>query len=117
MLTKKELDFLNDKYSFTISGNDVVVECNNLKRRILHSANESFSLNTQIRRITITKETISLWKNIFKDQYSLLDVQNAMNSLLVTYQPTSVENIQQVLKNESVEIKKEKERIVHYEKN
>lgn len=97
-LTKEELDFLNSKYEFTYIPNYIVTTCTGFGRKVLHDVNKSFSLNTPIRKIKITKEAIDFWVNEFRNEYTLLDVQNAISSLIVTYQDISLEDIKTALK-------------------
>ena len=93
-LNKEELDYLNDKYTFELLENKyIVVHCKGYNRKVLHELDQSINLNTPIRRILINPETIRLWIENFKAEYSLLDVQNAINSLIITYQDVNLEDI------------------------
>lgn len=89
MLTKDELDYINNNYSFELVGDYIIAKFNSYNRKILHSINEDFTLNTKARKITITAHAIKLWIEHFKDNYSLIDVQNAINTLIITYQNPS----------------------------
>ena len=97
-LTKNELDFLNEKYSFELLDRYIIVSCKGLNRKVLHEIDKSFSLNSPVRKINISREAIDMWINNFKDECSLIDVQNAINSLIVTYQDISISDIKKVLK-------------------
>ena len=45
------------------------------------------------RRIKITKNAIDLWSEKYIDEYSLIEVQNAINTLIVTYQTVTQEHV------------------------
>ena len=104
-LTKDELDFLNSKYLFEYVQGYVVTSCAGFGRKVMHDINQGFSLNTPIRKIKITKDAIDFWINEFKDEYTLLDVQNAISSLIVTYQDISLDDIKTVLQRKDSLVK------------
>ena len=89
ILDDKELEFLVGKYIFEfqegLSKNYIVVTTSNYARKVLHEADKSFTINTQIKRITINPQAIEFWKELdFK--YNLIEVQNALNILSISYQ-------------------------------
>lgn len=96
-LTDSELKFLVGRYIFELVENYVVVNCNN--KKTIHPRDEGFSLllPLQRRRIKITKQAIDLWCENYIDKYSLLEVQNAINTLLVTFQSISEVNVKSQL--------------------
>ena len=96
-LTNEELKFVVDKYSFELFDNSIIVKTNN--RKTLHDRNESFSLLLPLerRRIKITSKAIDLWIKSYMNKYSLIEVQNAINTLCVTFQNVTEENIHQQL--------------------
>lgn len=97
-LTREELEFLNNMYFITIEGNDIVVSTKVSKT--LHNKNELFTLKTPIRKMSFTKEGIDMWSKYFKDQYyTLIDVQNMVNVLKITYQDVTPENVLNKLEN------------------
>lgn len=97
-LTNEELKFIVEKYHFELFENYVVVSTNN--RKTLHDKSTSFSLLLPLerRRIKITSRAIDLWIEKYIDKYSLIEVQNAINTLTVTYQNPNEENIDGQLK-------------------
>lgn len=97
-LTNEELKFALGKYAFEMSGDYVVVKVNN--RRTVHPADKAFSLLLPLerRRIKVTPKAISLWEKRYLERYSLLEVQNAINTLAVMFQNMSEANIDAQLK-------------------
>lgn len=96
-LTNDELKFILDKYSFSLTEYGVLVISNG--RKTLHDMDESFSLLLPLerRRIKITKSAIDLWSKKYIDKYSLIEVQNAINTLAVTFQPVAEYTIDEQL--------------------
>ena len=108
ILSDDELNYLIDRYTFGVAtvGDDVyvVVKCNGYNRMILHDAKKKFTINSPVKRITISKEAINLWLTYLSD-YSLIAVQNAINSLIVTYQELELKDIKAQLDNNILKIK------------
>lgn len=105
-LLPEELEYINLKYNFEILEDKyIVVSCNDYNRKTLHNANKSFILNTSIRHITITLDAINYWKNNFKENYTLMDVQNAINELILTYQDVSIKSLNKQLLRKNSKIK------------
>ena len=106
-LSEDELNFLVDKYDFkiaTLDGLDyIVVKAKNYDRMVMHSCKKSFTLNTPIKKVSITPFAVNLWRNELKGN-SLIRIQNAINSLVVTYQDISVEDIKAQLKRNDTKI-------------
>ena len=92
-LTNEELKFVVSKYHFSLFEDYIVVTSNN--RKTLHDKNNSFSLLLPLerRRIKISTKAIDLWIKKYIEKYSLVEVQNAINTLIVTYQNPNEENI------------------------
>ena len=103
LLTKDERKFFNEHYSFEIKDDFILVKFKNYGRFVAHPINESFDIASKVRKIKISKEAIKLWSEKFKDTtFSLVDVQNAMNALTISYQATDyneVKNQLDVIKN------------------
>lgn len=85
-LTNEELEFVMGKYKFELF-DDYIVVCTN-GRRTLHKKDDSFSLLLPLerRRIKITKKAIDIWIDKYQNKYTLIEVQNAINTLVVTFQ-------------------------------
>ena len=109
VLSDEELDYLIDRYSFGTAVVDqntyIVVKCKDYNRMVLHDATRKFTINSPIKRLTISKEAISLWLNNYKDKYSLIEVQNALSTLIITYQDLTLDDISKQLERKTVKIK------------
>lgn len=106
VISESEMTYLNSRYIFTIDGSQILVKIQNYDRVTAHLMSKGFSLNTKVRKIDITPEAIKLWNESFKDKYSLFEVQNAINTLVSTYQQPSFEEVADQLKRGSAKIKK-----------
>lgn len=100
LLTYDELKFFNDTYSFELVDNFIFVKVKNFNRTTSHPIDKSFSLRmTSSRRLTISVEAIHMWIEKFKDsKYSIVDIQNAMNALIISYQQLRYEDVMSQLK-------------------
>lgn len=98
LLTKDERKFFNDNYIFDLKDDVIIVKVKKFGRIVAHSINENFSINSTIRKITITTEAIDLWiKNFIKTKHSLIDVQNAVNALKISYQTLEYDDVKNQL--------------------
>ncbi len=97
-LTNDELKFINDRYEFKLTDYGILVIANG--RRTLHDIDKSFSLLLPLerRRIKITKTAIDLWCEKYMNKYTLIEVQNAINTLAVTFQSIAEYTIDEQLK-------------------
>lgn len=95
ILNNEEIDYLKERYIFELvdAGEDVyvAVKTSTFHRKVLHDAKASFSINTPIKRITITPEAVNYWKEL--QQYDLITIQNTINCLSIMYQAVSKEEI------------------------
>ena len=102
-LTDDELLYLTKNYEFEDLGKYIVVSFkgDSRKTKTLHDSSEGFSISSKVRRINITKDAIDLWTSNYVYQgYSLIEVQNAINTLIVTYQDLTPEELDnQIRKN------------------
>lgn len=110
-LTTEELEILNNYYTFKYDSEEdgIKVKCNNYAKHnyVVHTNRQPFALNHPARKITLTRKAIDLWIDKYRDKYSLLDVQNAINVLTVTYAECTDEEIDNLLQNgkQSINIK------------
>lgn len=106
LLDSYQLKSIKQRYSFSYdeSSNTISVNIVGYDRQTIHSALYPFSLNTKVRRITITVEMIDIWKKLQFEPH-LIDVQQAVNLLYVMYQPISVENVTKILQKNRIKIK------------
>lgn len=98
VLTQDERTYLNNKYDFDVKDDVLIVKVKDYGRVTVHDMNCKFSLNAKVRKITISPEAIQMWHKKFKGKYSLIDVQDAINQLVVTYQTPSDEDVGEQLK-------------------
>ena len=99
LLTATQLDKLNDKYEFFVEDNDIVVKMRHYNRSTKHPLDKSFFINSKIRKISFSLDAINLWLKL-KDEtkYTLLDIQQAVNSAYVLYIEINEKNILDLLK-------------------
>ena len=99
VLTAAERKYLNEKYTFSFDDKNVYVKVNNYARITAHPISENFYIKNDMRRMTISVMAISLWKSKYFGKHSLIDVQNAINYLKVSYQEVNDETIDSALKS------------------
>lgn len=102
--SQKELKDLIDDFVKNNSKYIVVTTKGYNARKVVHNINESFLVSTSLRKISFSKEAINYWINEFKDEYSLVEVQNAISILTITYQPVNVDEIRNQLKRKSSKV-------------
>lgn len=97
-LTSSELDFVLSKYEFELVGDYVIVKAN--QRKTLHDKHQDFSLLLPLerKRVKISTRAIDLWERKYIGEYSLIEVQNAMNALQVMFQSPNEANVDDWLK-------------------
>ena len=104
-LTKEELDFMRDKYSFKLFDKYIVVSCRGYNRTTLHDITKPFEIRSPIRKVKLSVQAINLWIEKYQEKYSLVEVQNAISTLIVTYQEVTPENIDIYLRRNGPQIK------------
>ena len=107
ILSKDDLKYLNDTYEITIDDNQsmLFVKPKHYDRTVCHPTNRNFAINSKVKKVTITVEAIEIWKKHFKE-YSLFDVQNAINTLIIMYQHPEETNVLEQLKKTDNRIKR-----------
>lgn len=109
LLTDKELDILNYKYTFEIEDNNILVKLNHIDRITYHDIDKPFSINVKnLRKITFSLDAIEIWKSLYNDEPrpNLFEIQQAVNKLIITYQQVNIENVKALLNGQSIKIKK-----------
>lgn len=109
LLTDKELNILNYKYTFEIEDDNILVKLNHIDRITYHDINKPFSINVKnLRKITFNLEAIEIWKNLYNDKLrpNLIEIQQAVNKLIITYQQVNIENVKGLLNGQTIKIKK-----------
>ncbi len=107
-LTDEDIYYFNKKYKFELIENNkyILVYCSNYpNRKTIHSVDSGFSISTNRRKLKISKKAIDLWIEKYKDKYTLAEVQNALSSLIVTYQNISDESVDSQLARKTNKIK------------
>lgn len=99
LLTSEELEAFVKKYKFEVEGLFIWVEVVNFNRPTVHPKNESFSINCNNRKLTISPEAIELWEEHFKDK-NLIEVQQAVNKLILMYQKPDAKDVAKILNEE-----------------
>lgn len=102
LLTRDDLIYLNNKYTFDIKDDFIIVSNTDYTRLTCHDINKKFSLNTKVKKVTITPQAIEIWKNCRnkdtgKSDFTLFEVQDAINSLILTYQQPIEEYVKKEL--------------------
>lgn len=101
-LSEKVLKELIDSFN---KKDYIATSCAGYDRTVLHDINKSFSINTSIKRkISISEKAINLWLKKYLNKYSLIEIQNAINTLLVTYQDLTDDNISSQLERKKARI-------------
>lgn len=103
-ITYSEFEFINNKYKFELMGDYIVVHTLDSERATLHKKDKSFILNTALRKLTISKRAIALWEEYFNPEFTLLEVQYAINSLIVTYQDVTVDDVLNILERGNTKV-------------
>lgn len=101
LLTEDDRRYLNEKYIFGLHDNMLSVKTVNYNRITLHPLDKKIELSTIIRKLTINPDAIKFWYDNVANKRSditLIDIQNAINILTVSYQDITFENILDVLK-------------------
>lgn len=106
LLDSYQLKYIKQRYHFTYDKEKdvVIVSIDNYNRSTIHSGSTTFCLNTKVRRISITAEMLDIWKTLLCEP-NLIDVQQAVNILYVTYQKVTVENVQKILQKNRIKLK------------
>ena len=94
LLTKEDRQFFKEKYEFSIKDNLILVKVKDYDRITAHNINEDFSISSKVRKIKVSKEATALWIEKFKDtNFNVIDIQNAMNALILSYQATDFDEV------------------------
>lgn len=99
LLNRFEMEQFIKRYSFEPSGSFVVVRVNGFNRPTLQSKFEKFSLYCKGRYLNITPQAIEIWEKNFQNR-NLIEVQQAINTLVLMYQQIDVKDVEKILNNE-----------------
>lgn len=102
LLTNEELKFFNDVYIFDYDDEYIIVSNKYYNRSTRHSRDATFFINSKVRKLTFTVEAINIWIELDKEfpkEFSLVDIQQAVNTLFVLYKPISKKDVLKMLKS------------------
>lgn len=108
LLTDRQRIELKEKYYFEYEDGFVVVKLHDYGRTTKHPDDKPFHINSTIRKIIFSLDAINIWKELYLDEKtraSLIDVQHAVNSLYVMYQPINVASVRKFMKD-GIKVKK-----------
>lgn len=108
LLTDRQRIALKEKYYFEYEDGNVVVKLHGYGRSTKHPDDKPFHINSKIRKLVFSVDGINIWKELYVDErtrVSLIDVQHAVNSLYVMYQPVTVESVKKFMKD-CIKVKK-----------
>lgn len=100
LLTDAEIENVKSRFAFYVNDDKIAVEAFKNNRITYHSINESFSLNIKnLRKITFTLDAINIWLTLLlqKERPNLLDVQQVVNKLIISYQKINIDNVKKIL--------------------
>lgn len=111
LLTHEQLRQFNSKYTIWIADNEICVSTINYAKVTKHPIDAPFHINAKnIRKIQFSIEAIDIWKKFcssYKDNiFTLFDVQQAVNSLIIMYQKPTFENVKTLLERDTTKIKR-----------
>lgn len=93
------LQKINNTYDIYLDGDKIVVKGKiRINRKTYHSIYEKFKINfyREKRIIMVTPQAIEYWIKM-NQKVNLVNVQNAINILTVTYQDTTLDNVKKIL--------------------
>lgn len=99
ILNKFELEQFVKRYSFENSSEYIIVRVNGFNRPTLQNKSKIFSVFCKGRYLNITPEAVKLWEDNFPNK-NLIEVQQAINTLILMYQQINVNDVKKVLNNE-----------------
>lgn len=106
LMTDNELQLLKHRYSFSFDENYIYVDTTLRSRRTLHPVDSPFAINVKkVRKICFSLDAIQIWKSLYEEKVNLLDVQQAVNKLVITFQDITLENVKEILNGKSLKIK------------
>lgn len=106
LMTENELILLKKRYKFTIENNKIVVRTSIRSRETLHDIDKPFAINVKkVRKICFSQDAIQIWKSLYEEEANLLEVQQAVNKLVITFQDITLDNVKEILNGKNLKIK------------
>jgi len=106
ILTKDELKEFNS-YSVETRNRNLYITPSNWNRTTVHPMNKDFIVQSKSRKIILHTYSMKIWSKYFKNEYSVFDIENAINTLTILYQDITNENIVKILQKENLQIREE----------
>lgn len=106
ILNDEEVNFLKDSFFFEIKDDLILVSSTKLNRLTAHKKTENFKLNFKLKKNyswLISSLAVQMWESI-NDEYSLIEIQNIINKLIVMYQDPSRKDILNLLERKDEKI-------------
>lgn len=101
LMSNKEIKAFKDKYTIYLEDEKIYVKINRYEnRKTAHSIHKSFVVNViGMRVVKFTKDTIDLWLDFINDglKFDLIDVQEKVNEVYLSYQDINKENVLKAL--------------------
>lgn len=108
LLSKTQFERINSKYTFTIEDDKIIVGLTTCARKTAHDIDKPFHINAKkIRKVCFSIEAINIWRELYHDGLpTLLQVQQAVNKLTITFQKVNTENVRKILSGQDIRIKR-----------
>lgn len=98
ILTRQELQYFKQKYRFELKEKSFLVYVNGYNRVTEHLLDRRLNIVSSSRRIIVSIEALSFWREHFYGKFSPIEVQNAMNFLKISYKEIDKDAILKTMK-------------------
>ena len=97
LLSRSDRFYLNQRYSFSVNGDYVLVKVSTCRKVTPYKKLTPIKIVTKVRVITISVKALTLWERAYIGRYSPIDIQNAINALVISSREASDEAIAEML--------------------
>lgn len=97
ILSDEDLEYLNKKYEINVKDDYLTIRTAHHNRLLFHTLDEKIRIRYGDKTMMLTPIAVKYWKDNFTN-FTLIDVQNAINTLSVLAQDISIETIENLLK-------------------
>lgn len=107
LLTDQEMEFVKNKYNFIlIDDKSMMVRSKIRHRETIHELNRSFVINIKkLRTVRFSVDAMEIWKELKESlKPNLLDVQQAVNKLVITFQDINTNNVCKILSGKDIKL-------------
>lgn len=112
LLSAEEYKLYKERYSFVVFEDQIAVKVKGFNRVTLHPMDEKFSINALVnkkpyRKVTFTPEAMHIWKDLWSENkdYHLIDIQQAVSKLHITFQVVNKDNVLSILQGKDIRIR------------